>query len=79
MSTPIRLIARTSAGRPTLQHVLRGLGGSAGEVTACGLEVEGWTRAYQRERIEQVECRRCAATLPETWAIFEPRTIWEAS
>ena len=54
--TPVYVIARTAARRPTLQHIL-----TPGETTACGLDVSGWTRAYQRERIGQIACLRCAA------------------
>ena len=52
------VIARTGKGRPTLQHRLQ-IGEAGEHVTACGVSVDGWSRAYQAKPIPQVFCKRC--------------------
>jgi len=51
-------IARTGKGRPTLQHriVTNDLGI---QTTACGRDIELWSRAYQAKVIVQVYCKQC--------------------
>lgn len=48
------VIARTARQRPTLQHVLAGW-----HSTLCGLDIRGWSRAYQDNEIPQVICKKC--------------------
>lgn len=55
-------IARSGGGRPTLQHRL--LPGNA-NITACGVHVDQWSRAYQTQPIEQVLCRRVACQITQ--------------
>ncbi len=52
------VIARTGRGRPTLQHRLQDTEGHV-HLTACGVEVDDWSRAYQASPIPQVLCIRC--------------------
>jgi hypothetical protein len=49
------VIARNARGRPTLQHLL--LPGVA-SITACGQQVELWSRAYQSDPIPEVLCKK---------------------
>ena len=58
MSTYV--IARTARQRPTLMHRVndRGLPASL-NTTACGVRIDGWSRAYFTEPIPQVLCLRC--------------------
>ena len=52
------IIARTGKGRPTLQHrLIAGEDGS--HITACGMDVSIWSRAYSNKPIPQVLCIRC--------------------
>lgn len=54
-------IARTGKGRPTLQH--RIVSDEFGiQVTACGRDIGGWSRAYQAHVIPQVYCKQCNRT-----------------
>jgi hypothetical protein len=51
------ILARTGAGRPTLQHVLREDNNS---LTECGTDVTFWSWAYQAQAIPQIICKKCA-------------------
>lgn len=51
------IIARTATKRPTLQHKIGGLR----LLTACGLDASNWSRAYQREAIPAILCKKCEA------------------
>ena len=52
------VIARTGRGRPTLQHrLVENEDGT--NITACGMQVDLWSRAYQNKPIPQVLCIRC--------------------
>lgn len=53
----VYVIARTGAGRPSLQHLLPP---GVGSVTACGINVSQWSRAYTHQPIPQVLCLRGA-------------------
>lgn len=58
MSTNVYVLARTGSGRPSLQHRL--IQGEQGEqFTACGMDTQFWSRAYQRTAITQILCKRC--------------------
>lgn len=56
----IFVIARSSKGRPTLQHLLQ-----ADDVTSCGLLMTGWSRAYQPLPIRAVLCKKCAKDMSQ--------------
>lgn len=58
MSTNVYVLARTGSGRPSLQHRMV-YDGSGEEFTACGLNTQYWSRAYQRTAITQILCKRC--------------------
>jgi hypothetical protein len=49
------VIARNKRSRPTLQHKL--LDG-ASSITACGQQMELWSRSYQQTPIESVLCKK---------------------
>lgn len=51
------VIARNGKGRPTLQHKLPE---GVSSQTACGYNIEEWSRAYQVEPIPEVLCRNKA-------------------
>lgn len=51
------VVARTAGGRPTLQHLLPP---GVGSVTACGVEMEEWSRAYMRAPVPEILCLRSA-------------------
>lgn len=53
-------IARTAAGRPSLQHLMEE---GSWDRTACGLPVSGWSRAWQTEPIKEVLCKKCEKKL----------------
>lgn len=53
----VYVIARTNSGRPSLQHLLPP---GVGSVTACGVDVSNWSRAYTHQPIPQVLCLRGA-------------------
>jgi len=48
------IVARSAAGRPTLQHALAGW-----NTTLCGIDVRGWSRAYQENPIPEIVCKKC--------------------
>jgi len=50
------VIARTPSSRPTLMHAvsLTDL-----ELTRCGLDTSGWSRAYTGQPVPQILCKRC--------------------
>jgi hypothetical protein len=50
------VIARTAAGRPTLQHKL--VDGTSSR-TDCNRDISSWSRAYMHKPIEQILCRHC--------------------
>lgn len=50
------VIARTRKGRPTLQHRVSDTDRVR---TLCGLFIEGWSRAYQKDPIPQILCTNC--------------------
>ena len=52
------VLARTASKRPTLQHRLVS-GEDGSQLTACGLDVTQWSRAYQNKSIPQILCIRC--------------------
>lgn len=53
----VYVIARTGSSRPSLMHLLPP---GVGSVTACGIDVSNWSRAYTNQPIEQVLCLRGA-------------------
>lgn len=53
------IIARTASKRPSLQHRLVLGDDTDKHVTACGIDVSMWSRAYQNKPIPQVLCIRC--------------------
>lgn len=59
------IIARTAKQRPTLMHKLSPRifhEGTAGQnMTVCGIDIRGWSRAYFTEAIPQVLCKKCGA------------------
>lgn len=50
------VIARAASRRPTLQHLMSTLSPIH---TACGLLMDGWSRAYQVDAIPEILCVRC--------------------
>lgn len=58
---PIYVVARNRLGRPTLQHRL--VTGTS-SLTACGIDMSEWSRAFQNEPIYAILCKRsnCYAT-----------------
>lgn len=52
---PLYVVARNRLGRPTLQHKL--LPGTS-SLTACGVDMTEWSRAFQREPIHAILCKR---------------------
>lgn len=50
------ILARTGSGRPSLQHVLdlEDL-----DRSSCGLDISIWSRAYMRDAIPQILCKKC--------------------
>lgn len=48
------VIARSFAGRPTLQHRV----GRTPNETACGIDISQWSRRYMTERLDEILCRR---------------------
>lgn len=61
------VIARTRSNRPSLQHALstgpNTLNVKAEYMTACGIYMYGWSRAYQNKVIPEIFCYRCAKKL----------------
>lgn len=53
----VYVIARNRSDRPTVQHELDD--GVAG-LTLCGVFMDGWSRAFMKDRIDVLFCRRCA-------------------
>ena len=51
------IIARTAKGRPTLMHRLADWSWA---YTACGLNIQLWSRAYTTDPISQILCKKCA-------------------
>lgn len=52
------IMARAASGRPTLQHRLSfQLNGEIS--TLCGLDTSTWSRAYFRQAIPELICKRC--------------------
>ena len=47
-------LARSSTGRPTLQHKTDDM-----NTTLCGLDMRGWSRAYQPTPIREILCKKC--------------------
>lgn len=56
LSSNLYVIARTAKQRPSLMHLTSPLNRSQ---TMCGVVMVGWSRAYFREPIPQVMCKRC--------------------
>ncbi|USH44802.1 hypothetical protein SEA_JUANYO_53 [Microbacterium phage Juanyo] len=54
------VIARTRAGRPSLQHLMAE---GSWDATACGLPVGGWSAAWQHDPIPEVLCKKCEKKL----------------
>lgn len=54
------VIARNHLGRPTLMHRLIS---NQTRMTACGVDTSGWSRAYAKEPIEELLCKREACRL----------------
>jgi len=52
----VYVIARTGAGRPTLQHLLLD---DQASVTACGIDMRPWSRHFMRQPISEILCLRC--------------------
>lgn len=50
------VVARSASGRATLMHRI---GNVELMVTACGLDINVWSRAYLSEKIPQIMCKRC--------------------
>ena len=48
------LLARTSSGRPALQHKTLNF-----DDTLCGLDTRGWSKAYTGKPISQILCKKC--------------------
>lgn len=48
------VVARTGAGRPSLQHRMNDL-----EVTICGLDISAWSRHYMSTAIKEIFCKKC--------------------
>ena len=48
------VLARTAGGRPALQHKT-----DDHDVTLCGLDITGWSRAYTRTPIKEILCKKC--------------------
>lgn len=48
-------IARTANGRPSLMHLV-----AENNWTACGIDINGWSRAYIKSAIPQILCKKCA-------------------
>jgi len=53
------IVARTTSGRPSLQHAVDGY---LEDTTSCGLDITGWSRAYQSIPIPQILCKKCGRT-----------------
>lgn len=47
-------LARSSTGRPTLQHRTDDMIN-----TYCGLDMRNWSRAYQPVAIREILCKKC--------------------
>lgn len=47
-------LARSASGRPTLQHRTNDM-----NRTLCGLDMRGWSRAYQGYPIKEILCKKC--------------------
>lgn len=56
MNTSTYVIARTRKGRPTLMHkrAAKTFG-----MTACGIEMTGWSRIYMATPILGFFCKKC--------------------
>lgn len=54
------VVARNHLGRPTLQHRL--IDGQT-MMTACGVDVSGWSRVLSPKPIEAILCKREACRL----------------
>ena len=52
------VVARTSGGRPSLQHYT-----DDHDSTACGRDISGWSRAYMRTKIKEIYCKQCDRTI----------------
>lgn len=52
------VVARTGAGRPSLQHFTEDH-----DVTVCGRDITGWSRAYMRGKIKEIFCKKCAVRM----------------
>lgn len=50
------VVARTHAGRPTLQHRLVD---EQTHYTLCGVDVSPWSRHYMSTQIREIICLRC--------------------
>ncbi len=52
------VVARTTGGRPSLQHQT-----DDHEMTACGRDIRMWSRAYMKTPIKEILCIRCAKVI----------------
>ena len=52
------VVARTTGGRPSLQHQT-----DDHEITACGRDIRMWSRAYMKRSIPEILCIRCKKVL----------------
>lgn len=50
------IVARTANGRPSLQHKLSD---TDVDRTECGLEIFRWSRAYTRQMVKEIICKKC--------------------
>lgn len=49
------IISRNATGRPTLMHKIE----LPGYWTICGINTQGWSKAYMPHAITAMLCRKC--------------------